>query len=81
MSNPKRKYARVVGRFAVAAATLVFALGAAAQQFPSRPVTIIVGYAPGGSNDIMARRLQPKLSERLGVPYATLDEQFRAYLK
>ncbi len=60
MSNPIR--------WAAVAFALALSLGAAAQTFPSHPITIIVGYAPGGSNDIMARLLQPKLSERLGVP-------------
>lgn len=45
------------------------ALAAAAQTtFPSRPVTIVVGFTPGGSNDVIARILAPKLAEILGVP-------------
>ena len=39
---------------------------AQAQAFPSRPITIIVPYQPGGTNDIIARTLTPKLSETLG---------------
>ncbi len=39
-----------------------------AQEFPNRPVTIIVQYPPGGSTDIAARMLQPGLSAALGQP-------------
>jgi tripartite-type tricarboxylate transporter receptor subunit TctC len=37
-----------------------------AQAYPSRTVRIIVGAAPGGSQDIAARLIGPWLSERLG---------------
>jgi tripartite-type tricarboxylate transporter receptor subunit TctC len=48
-------------------AAAMLASPALAQEFPTRPVTIVVGYPPGGSNDIAARNVQQKLSERLGV--------------
>lgn len=37
-------------------------------KFPSQPITIVVGFPPGGSNDIVARMVAPKLSSILGVP-------------
>lgn len=43
-----------------------FAGGALAQAWPSRPVTLIVPYAPGTGIDIIARTIGPKLAERLG---------------
>ena len=38
-----------------------------AQEYPSKPVRLVIGYPPGGSNDIAARQIAPKISERLGV--------------
>jgi tripartite-type tricarboxylate transporter receptor subunit TctC len=39
-----------------------------AQQYPSRPVHLVVGFPPGGGVDIAARTLAPKFSELLGQP-------------
>ena len=50
------------------AAVLTAAGTASAQSYPSRPVTIIVGFAPGGGTDTVARAMQRKLSELLGQP-------------
>ena len=40
----------------------------AAEKFPSRPVRMIIPYAPGGATDITARQLQPRISEIWGQP-------------
>ena len=39
------------------------------QTWPARPVRIVVGYAPGGVNDLLARLIGPFLSERLGQAF------------
>jgi tripartite-type tricarboxylate transporter receptor subunit TctC len=45
------------------------AIGAArAQAWPERPVTMVVPFAPGGSPDIAARIIAPKMTELLGQP-------------
>ena len=51
---------------AMITATLLVALPAAAQDWPSRALKIIVPYTPGTGQDIIARTIGPKLTERLG---------------
>ncbi len=50
------------------AAMLAVAAVASAQAWPTRPVKIVVPYPPGGGNDILARLIAPKMSERWGQP-------------
>ncbi len=55
-------------RYVVAAIFAALPCLAQAQAFPSRQITIVVPYQPGGTNDIIARTLTPKMSESLGQP-------------
>jgi tripartite-type tricarboxylate transporter receptor subunit TctC len=64
---------RRAAAFALAAATLVCAAAAtaaaqtaAAQAWPTRPVKLIVGFAPGGPTDLVARLIGQKLAEQTG---------------
>jgi tripartite-type tricarboxylate transporter receptor subunit TctC len=47
---------------------LFWVLGAAAQTYPSRPIQIVVPYAPGGVVDFVARTLGQRLSQQVGQP-------------
>ena len=49
-------------------ALCALALPAAAQDYPNKPIRIIVGYAAGGGNDIIVRVMQPEMSKGLGQP-------------
>jgi tripartite-type tricarboxylate transporter receptor subunit TctC len=62
----------VVRRVSLAAAIAALAVGfgfeASAQNFPTRPLRVVVGYAAGGSTDVLARMIGQKLTEALGQP-------------
>ncbi|MFZ9507707.1 MAG: Bug family tripartite tricarboxylate transporter substrate binding protein [Burkholderiaceae bacterium] len=55
-------------RLALFIAGLAFAGVALASPWPERPVKLLVGYAAGGSTDVIARLLAPRLAEGLGKP-------------
>ena len=47
---------------------LILAPLAAAAQFPSRPITIVVPYSPGSTSDLIPRAIAPLMSQSMGVP-------------
>jgi tripartite-type tricarboxylate transporter receptor subunit TctC len=66
MKLPRRNFLHLA---AGAAALPAVSRIAGAQNYPTRPVRIIVGFAPGGVLDLFARLIGQWLSERLGQPF------------
>jgi tripartite-type tricarboxylate transporter receptor subunit TctC len=66
MKLPRRKFLHLA---ATAAALPAVSRFARAQAYPTRPVRILVGFAAGGTADIVARLMGQWLSERLGQPF------------
>jgi tripartite-type tricarboxylate transporter receptor subunit TctC len=72
MSNPlahtaRRAVLRLASLAVLAAPALLGSGLVTAQEFPSRPIKLVVGYPPGGSNDIVARIIAPRLGEALNT--------------
>lgn len=55
-------------KLSLAAAAAAFALNAAAQSFPTKPVHLIISFTPGSATDIVGRIVAQKLSEMWGQP-------------
>src|SRR6266436_1628158 len=62
MNIPRRRFIHLAG----SAAALLVASRVGAQTYPTRPVRVIVPFAPGGPTDIVARLLTQKLGDHLG---------------
>ena len=67
---------RTIGAIATLARALLLALAAApaaAQDWPARPVTMVVPFAAGSGSDILGRIIGPRLGEHLGAPVIVED--------
>ncbi|MBP7567673.1 MAG: tripartite tricarboxylate transporter substrate binding protein [Burkholderiaceae bacterium] len=62
-ASPHRWLRRCIGLALLAATTF-----AAAQDFPTRPLKLVVGFGPGGLGDTVARALAQKMGESMGQP-------------
>ncbi|PVE08388.1 tripartite tricarboxylate transporter substrate binding protein [Limnohabitans sp. Rim28] len=57
-----------LGQILVASLALTTVLAQAQDAWPARPIKLLVGFAPGGSSDMVARLIATPLGERLGQP-------------
>src|SRR5471032_3216924 len=55
-------------KLVILCATIAMATGVSAQQFPTRPVTVIVPYPAGGPTDTIGRILTERMAKALGQP-------------
>lgn len=65
------KHHNFIPRRALVAAAILATLASSAtsqERYPAKPVTLVVGFAPGGGTDLIARVIAPRLSESLKQP-------------
>jgi tripartite-type tricarboxylate transporter receptor subunit TctC len=60
-------------RFVLALVAMLVGVGASAQDYPSRPVKIVVPFAAGGPADVYARFLAQRLQDAMGQPFVVED--------
>ena len=49
-------------------ATVLLCATAQAQDYPAKPIRFIVPFPPGGSSDLIARAIAPRMAEKMGQP-------------
>src|SRR5215212_8022211 len=62
-----------VGWSTLAAAIVLACGGAGAQQYPRKPITLIVGFPPGAATDTFARVAGKRMGEVLGQPIVVVN--------
>src|SRR4051812_32224924 len=68
-SGGARSMTRLVATLVVLFCIAALAPAVRAQEYPSKPVRIVVAFAPGGPNDFAVRPVAQKLQEILGQPF------------
>ena len=68
-----RERTHALFRLLLAALLAIFAVAAVADDYPSRPVKIVVPFAGGGPADVYARFLAQRLQESMGQPFVIED--------
>jgi tripartite-type tricarboxylate transporter receptor subunit TctC len=71
--NPTRRNFLGIASTVLGATAVGWTTAAFAQNYPAKPVTLIIPFAPGGDTDIRARLLQPHLQKHLGVPVVMVN--------
>lgn len=75
MNSVWRKLAFRVCTVAACAVLVGISCVASAQNdYPNRPLTLVVGFAPGGPNDILGRHMAKALTQRLGQPVVVVNQ-------
>ena len=64
----------LVSLISITTAGLLSVTPAIAQDYPNKSITMVVGFPPGGSNDMVARIFAPKMGEILGVPVVVVNK-------
>jgi tripartite-type tricarboxylate transporter receptor subunit TctC len=64
---------KLTNAIGAAAVAFAFALPATAQEYPAKPITMLVPWSAGGTTDIVARLFAPELSKELGQPVAVVN--------
>ena len=67
------KLKTMLGVLAIVPLAIGWSVGAAAQSYPSKPISMIVTWNPGGSTDVIARLLADPLGKELGQPVAVAN--------
>jgi tripartite-type tricarboxylate transporter receptor subunit TctC len=60
---------RILAFVAIVTVAFAFAFGATAADYPTRPITIVVAFPPGGPSDVLARIVGKKMEQIVGQPF------------
>ena len=64
----------VIETVVIALGGLLYGAAAAAQDYPSRQINMVIPFPPGGNTDLMARALQPELAKALGQSVVVVNK-------